>query len=170
MVSGRRRWITGLTAAGHRPPKETIERELFGPPDRHKGRPYLMMRTREPTRYWAGVRIRLSSGSHHPDSPAVLLAVSNSVTGNGFFFDPLPWIFVAAAVILISVLFWIPMVRNITRPLSRMTLATEEIAEGRFDVTIHEPRADEIGRLARGNKPYDRPVVRFRKGSKTILW
>jgi two-component system sensor histidine kinase CpxA len=56
---------------------------------------------------------------------------------------------VAAAVILISVLLWIPMVRNITRPLARMTRATEKIANGRFDVSIHEPRTDEIGRLAK---------------------
>ena len=40
--------------------------------------------------------------------PAMLLAVSDSLTGNGFFFDPLPWMVVAAAVILISVLLWIP--------------------------------------------------------------
>jgi len=158
-----------VDAAGYRPPRETIERELFGPPDRHKGRPYLMMRTREPTRYWAGVRIRLSPDSHRPGSPAVLLAVSNSVTGNGFFFDPLPWICVAAAVILISVLFWIPMVRNITRPLSRMTLATEEIAEGHFDVTIHEPRADEIGRLARAVNHMTARLSAFVKGQKRFF-
>ena len=33
---------------------------------------------------------------------AVLLAVSDSITGNGFFFDPLPWIIVAAVVMLLS--------------------------------------------------------------------
>jgi two-component system sensor histidine kinase CpxA len=78
----------------------------------------------------------------------MLLAVSDAFTGHGFFFDPLPWIVVSGVVVLISVLFWIPMVRNITRPLARMTGATEKIAEGSFDITINEPRSDEIGRLA----------------------
>jgi two-component system sensor histidine kinase CpxA len=55
---------------------------------------------------------------------------------------------VAGVVVLISVLMWIPMVRHITRPLTRMTLATEKIARGSFDVVIREPRQDEIGRLA----------------------
>ena len=58
------------------------------------------------------------------------------VAGKGFFFDPLPWIVVAGAVVLISVLMWIPMVRHITRPLSRITFATEEIARGSFDVAL----------------------------------
>ncbi len=158
-----------LDATGGRPQRETIERELFGPRDRHKERPYLMTRTTEPTRYWTGVRIRLAPGSHLPGSPAVLLAVSGSVTGNGFFFDPLPWICIAAAVILISVLFWIPMVRNITRPLSRLTIATENIAEGRFDVTLHEPRADEIGRLARAVNHMTARLSAFVKGQKRFF-
>ena len=91
------------------------------------------------------------------------------MTGNGFFFDPLPWMVVAAAVILISVLLWIPMVRNITRPLARMTRATEEIAKGRFDVPIHEPRADEIGRLSRAVNHMTSRLLAFVKGQKRFL-
>jgi two-component system sensor histidine kinase CpxA len=98
-----------------------------------------------------------------------LLAVSNFITGNGFFFDPLPWLIVAAVVILISVLLWIPMVRNITRPLGRMTHATEEIARGRFDVSIHEPRTDEIGRLARAINHMTSRLSAFVKGQKRFL-
>jgi two-component system sensor histidine kinase CpxA len=103
-----------------------------------------------------------------PPVTAILLAVSDSLTGNGFFFDPLPWMVVAVAVILISVLLWIPMVRNITRPLARMTRATEEIANGGFDVYIHERRTDEIGRLAKAIQPYGYPFVRFRQGAEKI--
>jgi hypothetical protein len=55
-------------------------------------RPHLMMRTRQPTRYWTGIRIPV------PPAPAMLLAVSHSVTGHGFFFDALPWMIVAAAI------------------------------------------------------------------------
>ena len=132
-------------------------------------RPSFRMKTRHPTRYWTGVRIPLPPGVSHPPAPALLLAVSDSVTGNGFFFDPLPWIIVAAAVILISVLFWIPMVRNITRPLTRMTRATEKIARGRFDVALHEPRADEIGRLAKTINHMAARLSAFVKGQKQFL-
>jgi two-component system sensor histidine kinase CpxA len=101
--------------------------------------------------------------------PAMLLALSDSFTGNGFFFDPLPWLVVAAAVILLSVLLWFPMVRNITRPLARMTRATEEIAKGRLDVSIHEPRNDEIGRLAKAINHMTARLSAFVKGQKRFL-
>jgi len=136
-----------------------------GPDNDHR----FMMKTQKPTRYWTGIRIPLPPDASHPPAPALLLAVSASVTGNGFFFDPLPWMIVAAAVLLISVFFWIPMVRNITRPLTRMTRATEEIARGRFDVAIHEPRADEIGRLAKAINHMTARLSAFVKGQKRFL-
>ena len=149
--------------------RRSIERKRprqEGAPDQ---KPLLMMRTRQPTLYWTGIRIPLVLEPSRPPARAFLLTVSDSVTGNGFFFNPLPWIFVAAAVILISALLWIPLVRNITRPLSRMTLAAEEIARGRFDVSIHEPRADEIGRLARAIKHMTSRLSAFVKGQKRFL-
>ena len=76
---------------------------------------------------------------------------------------------VAVVVMLISVLLWIPMVRSITRPLTRMTLATEEVAKGRFDVSIHEPRADEIGRLASAINKMTSRLSAFVKGQKRFL-
>ena len=148
---------------------EAIERIPPMPPARDDHKRQLIMRTRHPARYWSGIRIPLEAEAVPPHSPAVLLAVSDSMTGNGFFFDPLPWMVVAVVVMLISVLLWIPMVRSITRPLTRMTLATEEVAKGRFDVSIHEPRADEIGRLASAiNKMTSRLSV-FVKGQKRFL-
>lgn len=137
--------------------------------DVHDKKPHLMMRTRYPTLYWAGIPIPVPPKPLHPPAPALLLAVSNSITGNGFFFDPLPWMVVVVAVILISVLLWIPMVRNITRPLARMTRATEEVAKGRFDVTIHEVRSDEIGRLARAINHMIARLSVFVKGQKRFL-
>ncbi len=156
-------------AAGDFPEKAGIGRRPHMPPRAYDKRPHSMMRTRHPTRYWSGIRIPLFSEPSRPPAPAFLLAVSDSITGNGFFFDPLPWMIVAAAVILISVLLWIPMVRRITRPLLRMTLATEEIAKGRFDVVIHEPRADEIGRLASAITHMTSRLSAFVKGQKRFL-
>jgi two-component system sensor histidine kinase CpxA len=70
---------------------------------------------------------------------------------------------------LMSVLLWIPMVKSITRPLARITLATEEIAKGRFHVSIHEPRSDEIGRLARAVTHMTARLEAFLKGQKRFL-
>jgi two-component system sensor histidine kinase CpxA len=149
------------------------KRAMGGKPPRHPEgldkKTRLMMKTRHPTRYWTGIGIPMAPGPLHPPAPALLLAVSNSITGNGFFFDPLPWMIVATAMILISALLWIPMVRNITGPLARITLATEEIAKGRFDVAIHEPRADEIGRLARAVNHMTARLAAFVKGQKRFL-
>lgn len=131
--------------------------------------PHFMMRTRNPTRYWSGIRIPLFSAPLQRPVPAFLLAVSDSMTGNGFFFDPLPWMIVAVVVILISSLLWVPMVRNITQPLGRMTRATEEVANGRFDITIDEPRADEIGRLARAINHMTTRLAAIVSGQKRFL-
>jgi two-component system sensor histidine kinase CpxA len=128
------------------------------------------MRSKEPTRYWFGTKIPLvTAKEHRPMMPSLLLAVSDSITGNGFFFDPLPWMVVAASVLLISVLLWIPLVRNITKPLVRMTRAAEEIAKGNFNVSINEPRADEIGRLARTINNMTARLADFVKGQKRFL-
>lgn len=150
------------------PEKRHIGRKPSRHPEGHGNKPHLMMRTRQPTRYWTGIRIPVPPEPLHPPAPALLLAVSDSVTGHGFFFDPLPWMIVAAAIILISVLMWIPMVRYITRPLARMTLATEEVANGSLNVSIHESRADEIGRLARAINNMTLRLSAFVEGSKTI--
>jgi len=127
------------------------------------------MRTKNPTRYWARILIPMSIGSSRLRLHAMLLAVSDSITGNGFFFDPLPWIIVAATVLLISVMFWIPLVRNITRPLVRMTRAAEEITKGKFDVRINEPRADEIGRLGSAINHMTSRLSAYMKGQKRFL-
>ena len=158
-------------ADGAPPDNRAFEKKLPIPPQGFEGKPHFMMRTRHPARYWSGLRVPVPPppGPMQPPATAILLAVSDSLTGNGFFFDPLPWMVVAAAVILISVLLWIPMVRNITRPLARMTRATEKIANGRFDVSIHEPRTDEIGRLAKAINHMTTRLSAFVNGQKRFL-
>lgn len=156
----------GDDTAGGWPEDDAIKKR---PLKRHGNRPHLMMRTQHPTRYWYGIQVHLGTESSRFLLPAFLLAASDSMTGNGFFFDPLPWMVVAAAVILISVLLWIPMIRNITRPLARMTRATEEIANGCFNVSIREPRADEIGRLATAINHMSARLSAYVKGQKRFL-
>jgi two-component system sensor histidine kinase CpxA len=134
-----------------------------------ENKPDLVMRTGNPTRYWFGNRVPLFLKPLQHPTQALLMGLSDSPTGHGFFFDPLPWMIVTVAVILISVLLWVPMVRHITRPLVRMTRTAERIAKGRFDVSIHEPRADEIGRLARAINHMTAHLSDFVKGQKRFL-
>jgi two-component system, OmpR family, sensor histidine kinase CpxA len=149
--------------------RQLDKENLPEPSDKRDFGPRLMVRTKNPTRYWAGIPIPVFPDSSSPPVPAILLAVSNSITGHGFFFDPTPWMIAAAAVILISVLFWIPLVRNITRPLARMSFAAEEIAKGKLDVRIDEPRADEIGRLGSAINHMTSRLCGFLKGQKRFL-
>jgi len=141
-------------------------REPYSP--RRSG-PRLMIRTQNPTKYWAGIIVPVHINPGTPPKPAMLVAVSDSITGNGFFFDPLPWIFTSIFVVALSVVFWIPFVRHITKPLERMTRATEKIARGRFDVKINEPGSDEIGRLARAINHMTSQLSGYVNGQKLFL-
>ena len=93
------------------------------------------------------MRIPIFVVQDQPPIPATLMAVSDSIKGSGLFLDPMPWVIVLAVVVFLSVILWVPMVRNITRPISRVTEAAQEIARGRFDVRLNEKRTDELGRL-----------------------
>jgi len=152
-------------------PRPHTAMEKNPPPylDSLPAKPHLIMKTQNPKRYWTGIKIPLLLDTSSHPKPGLLLVSSDSITGNGFFFDPLPWMMVAGAVLLISVLLWIPMVRNITKPLGRMTLAAEEIAKGHFDVTIHEPRTDEIGRLAKAINHMTSRLSAFVTGQRRFL-
>ncbi|MFH1136709.1 MAG: HAMP domain-containing sensor histidine kinase [Pseudomonadota bacterium] len=143
------------------------------PPDffaRRPPRPQpFFIRTSNPTRYWLGAPVLVMAEGVRTLRPAVLAAVSDSVTGGGLFFDPWPWIIAAAGAVLISVLLWWPLVRHITKPLARMTEAADRMAQGRFDVRIDEDRRDEIGRLARAINDMSTQLSRFIQGQKRFL-
>ncbi len=163
--------VLKMAGGGFPPPFSGKRRmmHLSTHPDKYNPHRAMMIRTKAPTRYWLGTRIPIFISASHKPEPGLLLAVSDSITGNGFFFEPLPWMIVAAAVIFISVLLWIPMVRNITRPLARLTQAAEQIARGRFDVRLHESRTDEIGRLAGAINHMTFRLDGFVKGQKRFL-
>jgi two-component system sensor histidine kinase CpxA len=56
-------------------------------------------------------------------------------------------LWVAGGAVVLSVLIWLPFVSGVTRALGRLTLATERIADGRFDTRVPGERHDEIGEL-----------------------
>ncbi len=106
-----------------------------------------LLRTSNPTRYWAWVSFPFHERPQTHPVNLFLLAASNSITGNGLFFNPMPWLLLAGFVLAASILLWIPLVKTITRPLARITRAAEEIARGNFSVHVEDERKDEIGRL-----------------------
>lgn len=82
------------------------------------------------------------------DGPVTLVGRTPSLGASPLLFNPKPWFFVAAGIIVFSILFWIPLARNLTKSITGMTRATESIAEGRFDIQLADSRRDELGRLS----------------------
>jgi len=109
--------------------------------------PVFTLRTTNPTRYWAGVRVPVPSSDGPRPMMAVLVVASDSISGRGLFFDFKPWLLVVAVVFALSVVLWFPFVRGLTVAIRQMTLATERIADERFETRVKVRRSDEVGRL-----------------------
>jgi two-component system, OmpR family, sensor histidine kinase CpxA len=132
-------------------------------------RPRFFVRTSNPTRYWLTVPVGLESQRNGPLRPAMLVIVSDSLDGGGLFFDVTPLIVAGLGALLFSVLFWLPLVRGITRSIGQMTRATEQIAQGRFDVRVPEQRRDELGQLGEAVNSMTKRLEGFVTGQKRFL-
>ncbi len=128
-----------------------------------------MLHTSSPSRYWVFVRVPVLDREQQRPIPVTLIAVSNSIRGGGLFFDFLPWVGVGLGVVFVSVLFWVPLVRGITRSLSQLTHATEQISEGRFEARVEAGRRDELGRLGQAVNRMAMRLAGFVSGQKRFL-
>lgn len=128
-----------------------------------------IVRTENPAYYWLGVCLPLTEPEASRPWPLTLLLVSDSLTGGGLFFDRTPWVVVGLGALIFSVLFWIPLVRGVTRSLSQMTRATEQISKGRFDARVDERRGDELGRLGQAINRMAARLSGFVTGQKRFL-
>jgi two-component system sensor histidine kinase CpxA len=137
----RLRPIPGDPASGVEPPPK-------GPDPARAANEPAFVHTSSPRRYWAIMPSMLRLGSGPRVVPVRLVFVSETLGAGGLFVDYTPWLWAGGGVLLVSVLWWLPFVRGITRSVSRMTEASERIAEGRFDVRVPATRRDELGRLA----------------------
>ena len=116
------------------------------PPPGQRSR--FMMHTSNPGLYWVVVRIAgIRPMADSRPAPASIITTSETISAGGLFFDPAPWLGIGAGSVLFSALLWLPLVKGITRSIGRMTRATEQIAEGRFDVRVTGSRRDELGSL-----------------------
>jgi two-component system, OmpR family, sensor histidine kinase CpxA len=95
--------------------------------------------------YWVAVNLPLDP-QKRPDHVTWLIH-SENFSGNGLFFDFQPLLLTAVAIILLSILFWIPFAFHLTRYVKKLHLATEQIASGEFRVDLGAKRRDELGSL-----------------------
>jgi two-component system sensor histidine kinase CpxA len=121
------------------------------PPEARRWAPRLplraLMRTLQPTRYWLLSSGRLDNPLAGPPFRVIVVARSTTLSAGGLVFDPKPWVALLLGVVLFSLLFWLPLVRGITRTVARMMQATRQIADGRFEVRLKMRRRDELGAL-----------------------
>lgn len=83
-----------------------------------------------------------------PAAERVLLAVPESTITRAWL-DLLPALGVAAAVAFpVAILLAVLLARSIARPVHQLTLASQRMAEGSFEVDVQRGREDEIGRLS----------------------
>jgi two-component system, OmpR family, sensor histidine kinase CpxA len=148
-----------------RPQQELAEPEratAFQP-----ARPIFFMADAKGDAYWAAVHVPLT-GRTGPDH-VVWLIRSDSLSGNGLFFDITPWVIGAASLLLFSILFWLPFALGITRYVARLKLATDRIADGHFDVSIAINRNDELGSLGTAINSMAARIDQLLKGQKRFL-
>ena len=124
-----------------------------------------------PRLYWTGVYLGGVQRPTHggPPSFVILVLAATSLSGGGLFFDYKPWLGLGSALVAISILWWLPFVRGLTRSLARMTDVAEEIARGQFRPALPSPRRDELGRLGRALGHMSARLEGYVTGQKRFL-
>lgn len=131
--------------------------------------PSVYITTQNPPLYWFVGRIMTSEPDKNESIRARVVAASDSYTGRGLFFDPTPYLIIALIVVGVSILFWLPFVRGITRNIGQMTAAAEQIADEKFDIRVDEKRGDELGRLGKSINHLAERLSGFVVGQKRFL-
>ncbi|MEI6862406.1 MAG: HAMP domain-containing sensor histidine kinase, partial [Verrucomicrobiota bacterium] len=140
------------------------------PPDNNPpARGRFLVRTVLPPAYWAGVHLPPIPDDFGGGIPATLLMRADSLGATALLLDLDPWLWAAGVAVGLSVVFWLPLVRSITRSLGELTRATEQIAEGRFDTRVDESRRDELGRLGVAVNQMAEQLDRAATGQKRFL-
>jgi len=151
------------------PPSESKVGRAALPPGPPRTPPKFMVRTTHPVRYWVGIRLPPRDAMPGDNRPQFLLALSETLSGGGLFLEFKPWVLVGFGAFVVSVLFWLPMIRGITRTISQMTAATEQVALGHFDVQTPAARRDELGRLGQAINRMASRLAGFVIGQKRFL-
>jgi two-component system, OmpR family, sensor histidine kinase CpxA len=126
-------------------------------------------RTTSPTTYWAITRIPIIEKGNPERVRGSVIAYSDSLTGNGLFFNPKPWIVIIVTILGLSALIWFPFIWNLNKSISKLTSATEQIADENFSVLVDDKRRDEIGRLGKSVNHLAERLAGFVYGQKRFL-
>ncbi len=139
--------------------------------NRHRGGEPVrsFLHTTNPTRYWLLVSARLDNPEAGGPMHTVLVAESGSFSVGGLIFDLGSWLRLALGAVVFSVLFWLPLLRGITRSIGQINHATRQIAEGRFDARVSTRRLDELGLLAESINQMAARLDGFVKDQKRFL-
>lgn len=133
--------------------------------------------THSPDRFWIATRMAIfentgqdeSGISHWRLRPAVLLASTDNIWGSSILIDFSFIGIIALVLLLLSIVFWYPFVYGLATAVRQLTLATENIADGNFDVLIANKRQDELGRLAEAVNTLAKRLNGFVVGQKRFL-
>lgn len=120
-----------------------------GPPSSHRHPPpggKFLVRTTTPAATWIGLRVPIKMG-FGPPTPGTVIIRTDSLWTLARLLRLGPGLAIGAGALLLSLLFWLPLVGGITRSLARLNRATERIAEGEFATRVELDRRDEIGQL-----------------------
>jgi two-component system sensor histidine kinase CpxA len=120
-----------------------------GPPSSNRHPPpggKFLVRTATPAATWIGLRVPIKMG-FGPPTPGTVIVRTDSLWTLARLLRLGPGLAIGAGALLLSLLFWLPLVGGITRSLARLNRATERIAEGEFATRVELDRRDEIGQL-----------------------
>lgn len=119
-------------------------------------------------RWWLGIRVAMPS-SDGTLVPVTVLADTSSFARLVSFVGVIPWLAVALALVLGSVVLWLPLLWSLSRATSRILRAVENIADGRFEVRTDIARNDELGRLAQAVDTVGRRLQAFVDSQRHFL-
>lgn len=105
-----------------------------------------VFRTTSPATTWIGLRVPIPNDFGRPAAGTVIIRAT-SLLAIARLLHAGPWLAAAVGALVLSLLFWLPLVGSITRALARLNRATERIAEGHFDTRVELHRRDELGHL-----------------------
>jgi two-component system sensor histidine kinase CpxA len=132
-------------------------------------RPIFLVRGDASDGYWAGISLVMPVGGGPPNRQHLLLIRADRLDGSGMFFELKPWLWGGLAVLGLSLAFWTPFMLGITRYLHRLTLATDGIAAGHFDVALPRRGQDELAQLGQAIQSMAARLDQLITGQKRFL-
>ena len=143
--------------------------QVMDPMAKPQVRPDFLVRGQGGNGYWAGIDLPLFDPPQELPLHALLILRSSDLSGNGLFFDLRPWGIGALVVLGLSLILWAPFIIGITRYVSRLSKATEAIADGKFEARVGAERSDELGSLGSSIETMASRLDRLVRGQKRFL-